>query len=229
MTNGAQVPVIALIETRFEAAAPGAKAKPDSRGFALTRTLWRVKSDGAAAEKAEADADGVIKVKTGEVIEEVAELVNPQDRTHVAISLPLAAGFEPLNPNLATAPREAQPSAPLTLPASWTSYGDDRVFYAYDSLPKGNYRFVFRVKAQTRGKLHAARWAGRDDVQEGHCRDERRRARGDCRVSGAREIRTSVAQRGTTTPLSAANSSPLGGSHKVSTKSNISRVTSNGN
>ena len=53
----------------------------------------------------------------------------------------------------ATAPREAQPSAPLTLAPSWTSYGDDRVFYAYDSLPKGNYRFVFRVKAQTAGSF----------------------------------------------------------------------------
>jgi hypothetical protein len=153
VTNGAQAPVIAAIETRFEAAEPGAKAKADSRGFALTRTLWRVKTDGAAAEKAEPDADGVIKVKAGEVIEEVAELVNPQDRSHVAISLPLAAGFEPLNPNLATAPREAQPSAPLTLAPSWTSYGDDRVFYAYDSLPKGNYRFVFRLKAQTVGSF----------------------------------------------------------------------------
>ncbi|ARN83567.1 MG2 domain-containing protein [Methylocystis bryophila] len=153
VSNGANAPVVALVETRFEAAEPGAKAKADSRGFALTRALWRVKSDGAAAERAEPDANGVIKVKAGEAIEEVAELVNPQDRTHVAISLPLAAGFEPLNPNLATAPREAQPSAPLTLAPSWTSYGDDRVFYAYDSLPKGNYRFVFRVRAQTKGSF----------------------------------------------------------------------------
>ena len=34
---------------------------------------------------------------------------------------------------------------------SWTSYGDDLVFHAYDSLPKGNYRFAFRAKARTVG------------------------------------------------------------------------------
>ena len=65
--------------------------------------------------------------------------------------LPLAAGFEPLNPNIATAPAEAQPSTAPTLAPTWVSFGDDRVFYAYDSLPKGNYRFAFRVRAQTAG------------------------------------------------------------------------------
>jgi uncharacterized protein YfaS (alpha-2-macroglobulin family) len=69
----------------------------------------------------------------------------------VAISLPLPAGFEPLNPNLATAPAEAQPSAPPTLAPTSVIFGDDRVFYAYDVLPKGNYRFAFRAKAQTVG------------------------------------------------------------------------------
>jgi uncharacterized protein YfaS (alpha-2-macroglobulin family) len=90
-------------------------------------------------------------VAQGEVVEERAEIVNPEDRTYVAISLPLAAGYEPLNPNLATAPAEAQPSSAPTLAPSWVSYGDDRVLYAYDSLPKGNYRFAFRLRAQIAG------------------------------------------------------------------------------
>jgi hypothetical protein len=113
----------------------------------------RVLAGDAPMEKLEPAASGAIELKQGDVIEETAEIVNPQDRTHVAISLPLPAGFEPLNPNIATAPREAQPSAPPTLPPSWTSYGDDRVFYAYDVLPKGNYRFAFRAKAQTAGSF----------------------------------------------------------------------------
>jgi uncharacterized protein YfaS (alpha-2-macroglobulin family) len=92
-------------------------------------------------------------VSVGDVLEETVELVNPQDRTHVAISLPLAAGLEPLNPNLATAPAEATPSAGPTLTPSWTSFGDDRVFYAYDTLPKGNYRFVFRTRALIPGSF----------------------------------------------------------------------------
>jgi uncharacterized protein YfaS (alpha-2-macroglobulin family) len=87
------------------------------------------------------------------VVEEVAELVNPEDRAHVAISLPIAAGLEPLNPNLATAPAEAAPSAAPTLTPTFVSFADDRVFYAYDSLPKGNYRFMFRTRALIAGSF----------------------------------------------------------------------------
>jgi hypothetical protein len=130
-------------------AEPGAQAQAASEGFVVTRQSWRVKG-GQAPEKLEA-ANGVIHVTQGDVIEETAEVVNPEDRTYVAISLPLAAGYEPLNPNIATAPAEAQPSSAPTLAPTWVSYGDDRVLYAYDSLPKGNYRFAFRLKAQTAG------------------------------------------------------------------------------
>jgi len=83
----------------------------------------------------------------------MVELVNPGDHNHVAISLPLAAGLEPLNPNLATAPAEAAPSSAPTLAPSFVSFGDDRVFYAYDSLPKGNYRFAFRMRALIPGSF----------------------------------------------------------------------------
>lgn len=151
ITNKSNAPLVALVETRYEPSEPGAQAQAVSEGFALTRQSWRVKGGQAAPEKLEADADGALKVKVGAVIEETAELVNPEDRTHVAISLPLAAGYEPLNPNIATAPAEAQPSTAPTLAPTWISYGDDRVFYAYDRLPKGNYRFAFRLRAQTAG------------------------------------------------------------------------------
>jgi len=149
ISNTSNAPLIALIETRYLPAEAGAKAQATSEGFAITRQSWRVKN-GAAPEKLEA-TDGVLRVKQGDVIEETAEVVNPEDRTYVAISLPLAAGYEPLNPNIATAPAEAQPSSAPTLAPTWVSFGDDRVFYAYDSLPKGNYRFAFRLRAQTAG------------------------------------------------------------------------------
>ena len=90
-------------------------------------------------------------VAMGEVVEEIIEVVNPENRRHVAITIPLAAGYEPLNPHLTTSPAEAQPSFVPTLEPSWVSFKDDRVFYAYDDLPKGNYRFAFRVRAQTHG------------------------------------------------------------------------------
>jgi uncharacterized protein YfaS (alpha-2-macroglobulin family) len=119
----------------------------------MTRELYRVPAGGGPLEKLSPDADGSIHLAAGDTIEEMVELVNAADRTHVAISLPLAAGFEPLNPNLATAPAEATPSSGPTLAPSWTSFGDDRVFYAYDTLPKGNYRFAFRMRAQIPGSF----------------------------------------------------------------------------
>ncbi|WP_442754547.1 MG2 domain-containing protein [Methylocystis sp. JAN1] len=149
IANESNAPLIALVETSYMPAEAGAKAKPESEGFVITRRSWRVKN-GQAPEKLETK-DGVLNVNQGDVIEETAEVANPEDRTYVAISLPLAAGYEPLNPNIATAPAEAQPSGAPTLAPTWVSYGDDRVLYAYDSLPKGNYRFAFRLKAQTPG------------------------------------------------------------------------------
>ena len=47
---------------------------------------------------------------------------------------------------------------------TWVSFDDDRVFYAYDSLPKGNYTFVFRTPRADRGQFHAAARRSRDDV-----------------------------------------------------------------
>ncbi|MCC3246831.1 alpha-2-macroglobulin [Methylocystis sp. WRRC1] len=149
ISNNSNAPLIALVETRYVPAEAGAEAQAASEGFAITRQSWRVKS-GAAPEKLE-PTGGVLRVTQGDVVEETAEVVNPEDRTYVAISLPIAAGYEPLNPNIATAPAEAQPSSAPTLAPTWVSFGDDRVFYAYDSLPKGNYRFAFRLRAQTAG------------------------------------------------------------------------------
>jgi uncharacterized protein YfaS (alpha-2-macroglobulin family) len=149
ISNHSNAPIVALIETRYTPAEAGAKSEAASDGFAITRRSWRIKS-GQAPEKLEA-SDGVLRVAQGDVVEETAEVVNPEDRTYVAISLPLAAGYEPLNPNIATAPAEAQPSSAPTLAPTWVNYGDDRVLYAYDSLPKGNYRFDFRLRAQTAG------------------------------------------------------------------------------
>ncbi len=53
------------------------------------------------------------------MVEEVDELVNPETRAQVALRLPLPAGMEPLNPALATATADAQPSAAPTLAPSW--------------------------------------------------------------------------------------------------------------
>jgi uncharacterized protein YfaS (alpha-2-macroglobulin family) len=153
LDNAGAAPVVALVDTRYKPTEPGAKAQPIANGFVVTRTSRRVPGNGAPMETLTPDADGVIAFKVGDVVEESIEIANPEDRTHVAITLPLAAGMEPLNPNLATAPAEATPSAAPTLTPTWAAYEDDRVFYAYDSLPKGNYRFTFRTRAQVAGSF----------------------------------------------------------------------------
>jgi alpha-2-macroglobulin len=151
--NGSRAPVVALVDTLWQPTELGFRAQPLAQGFVLTRQAWRVPPDGAPLERLAPEADGAFHLTIGDVIEEVVELANPEDRTHVAITLPLGAGLEPLNPNLATAPAEATPSAGPTLAPTWTSFGDDRVFYAYERLPKGNYRFVFRMSAQVAGSF----------------------------------------------------------------------------
>jgi alpha-2-macroglobulin len=85
------------------------------------------------------------------VIEEHVQVVNPKDRSYVAITVPLAAGMEPLNASLATAPPEAQPSGKNTRAPTHYAFGDDRAIYYFDALPKGTYDFYFRTRASSEG------------------------------------------------------------------------------
>ncbi len=177
LQNESGAVVVALVDTRYQPAEPGSRAQPVQQGFVVTRQSFRVPA-GGPMERLTPDADGAVNLAVGEVVEEAAEVVNPEDRTHVAIRLPLAAGMEPLNPNLATAAAEATPSTGLTLQPTWVSFQDDHVLYAYDRLPKGNYRFFFRTRALIPRQLHPAAGRGRDDVPDGRLRRERRPACG---------------------------------------------------
>ncbi|MDR9759820.1 MG2 domain-containing protein [Rhizobium redzepovicii] len=145
--NTGTAPALALVETSYLSAEAGYSAQAESRGFALTRTLYRVPAGNAPLEKLIPDAKGAIQLKVGDVLEERVELVASEDRTHVALTLPLAAGLDPLNPNIATAPAEATPAIAPSLPTDWVSYGDDQVFCASERLPKGNYTFAYRTRA----------------------------------------------------------------------------------
>ncbi len=153
VTNRGQVPVLALAERRYLPAEPGAQAQPVQEGFVLSRTLFRVPADGGPLERLAVGADGAIQLKAGDVVEEQAELVNPEPRAHVAITLPLAAGMEPLNPALATAPAEAAPSVSPSPAPGWVAYGDDALTAVYTFLPGGNHRIAFRMRAQVPGSF----------------------------------------------------------------------------
>ena len=111
-------------------------------------------SRGSSARGVSLDAPGKdVKLSMGDVVEEHVQVVNPEDRNYVAVVVPLAAGMEPLNPALATAPPEAKPKGQLTREASYVAFLDDQAVFYYDELPKGTYDFYFRTRASTPGQF----------------------------------------------------------------------------
>jgi hypothetical protein len=147
--------IAVLAGTDYVPAQPGALATADQHGFVLTRTLFRVPPPQGSVHppmiRIEPGADGAIHLAPGDVVEELDEVVTPEDRTQVALHLPLPAGLEPLNPALATATADATPSASPTLAPSYASYGDDEVVAVWMTLPKGTYSLRTRMRATTDG------------------------------------------------------------------------------
>ncbi len=151
--------IAVLAGTDYVPAEPGAQARASQDGFVLTRTLFRVPPPQGQVqppmERIDPASDGSVHLKIGDVIEEVAELVTPDDRTNVALRLPLAAGLEPLNPALANAPAYAAPSAGPSLVPSWSSYGDDEVLHVFLALPRGTITLRGRMRATIPGTFTA--------------------------------------------------------------------------
>ena len=149
--------MVALAATDYVPLPPGDQARAEQHGFVLTRTLFRVPPAQGAVQppmvKLEPEADGAIHLSIGDVVEEQDELVNPEARTQVALRLPMPAGLEPLNPALATAPAEAQPSAAPTLAPSYASYGDDEVVAVWLQLSPGTFTMRTRLRATTAGSF----------------------------------------------------------------------------
>lgn len=145
-------PLIVLSNTKYIAKADGSQVKAFARGFVVKREMLKLQPDDLPFKRISLDEPGTSQVfQTGQVIEEHVEIVNPMDRNYVAVIIPLAAGLEPLNPLLATAPPEAKPEGSNTLKPSYTAFYDDQVAYFYDSLPKGTYNFYFRTRATIPG------------------------------------------------------------------------------
>jgi uncharacterized protein YfaS (alpha-2-macroglobulin family) len=146
--------VVLRTDTEFVPLADGSTVAPESQGFAVTRELLRIHADGSAPERIALEAAGrSIALVVGDVVEERVRIVNPQDRHFVAVVVPLAAGMEPLNPKLATAPPEAKPTGAITLAPTYGAYLDDQAAFYYDTLPKGTYEFAFRTRATVAGSF----------------------------------------------------------------------------
>jgi hypothetical protein len=150
VSGGGKKPVIVRVETSWVPAKPGSTVEAESRGFVVTRESLRVK-ENAPPERIRIEESKTIELAIGDVIEEHVQVVNPKDRSYVAITVPLAAGMEPLNASLTTSPPEAQPSGRNTRAPTYLAFLDDRVTYYFDALPKGTYDFYFRTRAATEG------------------------------------------------------------------------------
>ncbi len=146
-------PLVVRAETTWIPAADGSQVAPRRDGFVVSRELL-VQVEGEPAVKLPLEAPGTeVELAVGDVVEEHARVVCPADRHYVAVVVPLAAGMEPLNPNLATAPPEARPEGQLTLAPTYTAFLDDHVAFYYNTLPKGTYDFYFRTRATVPGRF----------------------------------------------------------------------------
>jgi alpha-2-macroglobulin len=145
-------PLVARVETSWVPAADGSQAAAQSQGFVVAREWQRVRGEDEATEKVPLAAPGsTLKLGVGDVIEEHVQVVNPKERNYVAIVVPLAAGLEPLNPGLATAPPEAKTRGRATLQPTYVAMLDDSVAFYYDTLPAGTFELFFRTRATVPG------------------------------------------------------------------------------
>lgn len=152
--SGEKGPVLVRVETTYLPAGDGAQEAARANGFVVSREILRVRGEDAPPERTPISEPGKKHaLKIGDVVEDHVRVVNPKDRHFVAVVVPLAAGMEPLNPNLATAPPEAKPEGRLSLEPSYVAYLDDHVAFYYDTLPKGTYDFYFRTRAQIEGSF----------------------------------------------------------------------------
>jgi uncharacterized protein YfaS (alpha-2-macroglobulin family) len=149
--NGA---LLVRVDTSYVPRGDGGAEPSRANGFVVSREAlhWRDDQQPPIRQRL-ASAPARIALQVGDVIEEHVEVVNPQRRNYVAISVPLAAGMEPLNPNLATAPAQAKPAGALTLTPSYVFFGDDELRYFYDELPQGTYHLYFRTRATVAGNF----------------------------------------------------------------------------
>jgi uncharacterized protein YfaS (alpha-2-macroglobulin family) len=139
----------------------------------VEREILTVGEGGRIAARRQAKAGESQLYPIDTIVEEHVRIVNAEDVHFVAIRIPFAAGFEILNPELATSPKEAKPSGSLTRAPSYSFYEDDQVTFYYDTLPKGSYDFYFRLRASFEGSythpparaelMYDARVQGRSD------------------------------------------------------------------
>ena len=134
-------------------AASGDQVASKNEGFVVERQIQIVRGEDEPPVVRPVKAGESLELEMGTIVEEHIRVVNPEERHYVAVAVPFAAGFEPMNPNLATAPKAAKPAGTMTQEPAYAQYKDDEVIFYYDTLPKGTYDFYFRLRASIAGSF----------------------------------------------------------------------------
>lgn len=138
--------------SRGEPARSPAETEAETRGFAVQRQIRRVTAENRLGEQLTVEKAGDrIELVNGGVIEEHIQVVNPENRLFVVIEAPLAAGLEPMNPELAISPPEARPEGVNSLEPDYMEMRDHTIAWYFNVLPKGTYDFYFRTRASFTG------------------------------------------------------------------------------
>ncbi|MBN1610291.1 MAG: hypothetical protein JW940_26925, partial [Polyangiaceae bacterium] len=130
--------------------------KPAEHGFAVSRTYEAVDKPSDVRQ----DKNGVWHVKRGATVRVRVGMVARARRYHVALVDPIPAGFEPLNPALATTgsipsdPSEARRGSPWWWTSAWYEHQnlrDERAEAFASLLWDGVYDYVYYARATTPG------------------------------------------------------------------------------
>ena len=133
--------------------ASGDQVARKNEGFVVERRIQIIRGENEPPVVHLVKAGEALELEMGAIVEEHIRVVNPEVRHYVAVAAPFAAGFEPMNPNLATASKAAKPVGTMTQAPAYAQYKDDEVIFYYDTLPKGTYDFYFRLKASIAGSF----------------------------------------------------------------------------
>ncbi|MCG8461745.1 MAG: hypothetical protein MI919_36140 [Holophagales bacterium] len=153
---GAEEPLILRAETRYLPAADGASVEAEQRGFVVERRWGILPVESGSQEpprRVELGEPAEVALEVGQVVEEHLRVTLAEDRTFVAVVVPLAAGVEALNPALATAPPEAVPEGRASVEPTYADFRDDHVAFYFDELSKGTHDLYFRARASTVGRF----------------------------------------------------------------------------
>ena len=134
-------------------AASGDQVTGQNEGFVVERQIQIIQDEDEPPVVRPVKAGEALELEMGTIVEEHIRVVNPEERHYVAVAAPFAAGFEPMNPNLATASKAAKPTGTMTQEPAYAQYQDDQVIFYYDTLQKGTYDFYFRLKASIAGSF----------------------------------------------------------------------------